>query len=707
MSNEPIQPPDSSIRDPQSELRRPVNLRSVLLGLLGVLFICGLTPFNDWVVGNTFVVGNFLPIGLLLFFLVLIGLVNAPLHRFAPRWALGTGELAVVMGMMLVSSALPGSGLYRYLPAQLVGVWNEAGQSVEARRVLADADLPDWIYPKMSTTDPIARANDPVVGNFVRRAPVDEDTFANHWNAVPWAAWFRPLAVWGVLAAGIYGMVMFGTLVVRHQWIENERLSFPLASVYLSLIEAPERGNAFNSLFKSRGFWLAAGAVFLIHLFNGIHAYTPKWPEVPIRYDLSSIFKDAPWTYMSWSVKVSTIYFCVVGFAYFLSTQVGFSLWFLFLMLQAVAMMFAGSQQFDLTGGMLLDQQFGALVPFVLSILWVGRAHWAMILRQMFRGPRDGEPVGRYLPYAATGWGLVLSAGLVVAWLVTVGATFVGALVIVLMMSMLYLALARVVCETGLIFVQIGVPLSRPWVYGAAVLPAVLTVRTTPRTFLMTTMVHNMFTSDMRESLPAFATTAVKVADDAAYGRAGASWRVGFPLVVALALALGFAYVTAGASMLYTEYTYAAMIDTGGSSPINGYALGQGGAGLINPSVDYRTPEGTKDRHSQAANFAVGASITSALSLLRLRYAGWPLHPVGFLLANSYPMQRIWFSIFLGWLLKVLIVRFGGASLFRSARPVFIGLIIGEASGAAFWLVVSLLRLSMGLEYRAINLLPT
>ena len=123
--------------------------------------------------------------------------------------------------------------------------------------------------------------------------------------------------------------------------------------------------------------------------------------------------------------------------------------------------------------------------------------------------------------------------------------------------------------------------------------------------------------------------------------------------------------------------------------------------------VDYRTPEGTKDRHSQAANFAVGASITSALSLLRLRYAGWPLHPVGFLLANSYPMQRIWFSIFLGWLLKVLIVRFGGASLFRSARPVFIGLIIGEASGAAFWLVVSLLRLSMGLEYRAINLLPT
>ena len=51
--------------------RRPVNLRSVLLGLLGVVFICGLTAYNDHVVANTFLVGNFLPIGLILFFLVI------------------------------------------------------------------------------------------------------------------------------------------------------------------------------------------------------------------------------------------------------------------------------------------------------------------------------------------------------------------------------------------------------------------------------------------------------------------------------------------------------------------------------------------------------------------------------------------------------------------------------------------------------------
>src|ERR1051325_5789614 len=53
----------------QAPQRKPVNLRSVLLGLLGVIFICTLTPYNDWAVNNTYLVGNYLPVGLLLFFL--------------------------------------------------------------------------------------------------------------------------------------------------------------------------------------------------------------------------------------------------------------------------------------------------------------------------------------------------------------------------------------------------------------------------------------------------------------------------------------------------------------------------------------------------------------------------------------------------------------------------------------------------------------
>jgi len=40
---------------------RAVTWRSVLLGLVGVVSICALSPYNDWVVSNTFLIGNFMP----------------------------------------------------------------------------------------------------------------------------------------------------------------------------------------------------------------------------------------------------------------------------------------------------------------------------------------------------------------------------------------------------------------------------------------------------------------------------------------------------------------------------------------------------------------------------------------------------------------------------------------------------------------------
>jgi hypothetical protein len=94
------------------------------------------------------------------------------------------------------------------------------------------------------------------------------------------------------------------------------------------------------------------------------------------------------------------------------------------------------------------------------------------------------------------------------------------------------------------------------------------------------------------------------------------------------------------------------------------------------------------------------------LSVLRLRFMSFPLHPVGFLLASSYVIGEIWFSIMLGWLAKLILLRFGGASAFRAAKSIFIGLILGEAGAAAFWLIVSLLLNAVGLTYYPIRLFP-
>src|SRR4051812_32789739 len=83
--------------------RRAVNWRGVTLGLVGVVLLCAITPYNNYVMNNNDLVGNALPTGMLLFTFVVVLLVNAPLHRFAPRRAFSSGELAVAMGMVFVA----------------------------------------------------------------------------------------------------------------------------------------------------------------------------------------------------------------------------------------------------------------------------------------------------------------------------------------------------------------------------------------------------------------------------------------------------------------------------------------------------------------------------------------------------------------------------------------------------------------------------
>src|SRR5690606_28603591 len=126
----------------------------------------------------------------------------------------------------------------------------------------------------------------------------------------------------------------------------------------------------------------------------------------------------------------------------------------------------------------------------------------------------------------------------------------------------------------------------------------------------------------------------------------------------------------------------------------------------LQPTLDFVNNNGPRETHNRAGNVAFGAAFTGVLAGRRMRYASWPLQRVGCLLVYTMPVSRMWFSIMVGWLLKVLIVKYGGAQLFHAARPVFIGMIIGEAGAAASWLMVGIVRVSLGLDFHAVNLLP-
>jgi hypothetical protein len=84
----------------------------------------------------------------------------------------------------------------------------------------------------------------------------------------------------------------------------------------------------------------------------------------------------------------------------------------------------------------------------------------------------------------------------------------------------------------------------------------------------------------------------------------------------------------------------------------------------------------------------------------------WPLHPIGILMVFTFYGNEAWVGVFLGWLFKVLLVRYGGSRLYRSAKPFFIGLIVGEVFAAAFWCIVPTLYVVCGKPYTAIHVQP-
>jgi hypothetical protein len=82
---------------------------------------------------------------------------------------------------------------------------------------------------------------------------------------------------------------------------------------------------------------------------------------------------------------------------------------------------------------------------------------------------------------------------------------------------------------------------------------------------------------------------------------------------------------------------------------------------------------------------------TAGLGVARLLLSWWPIHPLGFLVAASYPTYQIWFSFFLAWLAKALVMRYGGMQLYKTLKPAAYGLIAAEAVVAGGFLVVALI----------------
>ncbi len=676
--------PNSEQLDAPSQ--RAITFRSITLGLLISIVIVCLTPFNDYVVNNSFLIGSYFPPIVALAMLALVLLVNGPLHKFAPRAALSSGELAIIICMALVSCSIPSQGLMRQILPTMVSPLYYAGQEPNFAELFTRMNFPAWMF---ATDDLAARGSASSVVNFYSRVPEGE--------SIPWGVWITPLIGWGAFSACFMTALICMACLVRFQWAVNERLAFPIAQLQSMLIAPPKPGKAFNEIFSSKSFWIAAGVVIVVQSSQVLKAYFPTGvPEIPSSYDLRAMLTDPPWNGLAWWLKGGTIYFTLLGLSYFTPTRVSFSIWGGALLIALIRWPFTQMGDTTTLGDpAMADQQLGASFAFLGGLLWIGRHHWLVIARAVVGRQHESDAQGAFLHYRPASILLLLSIVGMVVWFIVLGCVWWLACSIVLMILMAHLITARLVAETGLAYVRMPVNFDQ-------ILTNFPATTITPKDAYIYGLGHYNFMQAARESTLTFALHGLQTVSET-----NASDRDKRRTVPLLFATLAVTFIACTIASLWCYYSYAVPMDDSQLGVLNVYGTQHWPRQwLVDFPIRVEGGSFASKSHSSWTHMGIGIGVTVVLQLLTWRFASWPLLPVGYLLCTYFYITSAAFSLFLGWLAKTLILRFGGATLFNNMKPVFIGLIFGEALSMGIWLLVTTILAANGMEFKVVRFLP-
>ncbi|MDP6060343.1 MAG: hypothetical protein QGH33_15685, partial [Pirellulaceae bacterium] len=479
-------------------------MRSVLLGLGCVMFIAAFAPYNDFALNNTFFIGNHFPVGVTLLMCLLVLAMNPLLGCVNRNAPLHSGELITVWSMCLVGAAFPTSGLLRPLIPLLAAPIYMLPQQPHWEPVLDF--LPQWMFP---TTNP---DNDRIVTQFFLGSEPDQPA------AVPWGPWVKALSLWALYFVPFYAGVLLLSILFSRQWIENEKLQYPIASVMLEMVRDAPPGRRLNALFSDRGMWTAAVVVMAIHLINGLHTYFPKVPPIPLHYDLGAFTTEGMWDHLMTDLKINGVYFSMVGIAFLMAAEVALSLW-LMVVIYGVAMgafLYHGINPWEA----MRSQSYGAMLAMGAFLLYLARAHLWRTFRIAF-GPARDEEDRRVLPYRWVVRGLIGCVVCCVAWLCAAGMSLPVAVAQIVLVYLMYLVMSRLVAETGLFFVQ-------PRMWTEHLFPLIAPRALSPKNYAL--VVKTVYaTFHPRETLMPFAFNALRMSYETQRGQ-GESTDVAAPV---------------------------------------------------------------------------------------------------------------------------------------------------------------------------------
>jgi hypothetical protein len=672
-----------------------VTWRGVLVGLLAGAFVCAFTYFNDEVMNQTMFVGSIMPIsvyGCLILFVLLIN----PLLR---RWAFSAGELAVALSLTLVMCGIPGTGLMRAFTVTLMMPWHweRSHPGWRATGIVETA-------PRQMLASP--RNEDDALNGFVRGLGTGRGLPSL--RAIPWRAWARTLGFWIPLTLLLWVGLIGLALVVHRQWSEHEHLRYPLATFSDALL--PEPGKRWAAVFGNRLFWVGTAAVFLIHFNNYLAVWFPdRLVTFPTMIDMTSLLSLSP-TYAAGGGSVllrPTMYFSIVAFGYFLASDVSLGMGlgsYLNPFLVGALTHYGLSLQWGgvNTPNVQNFMNFGAYFGLLLAILYTGRHYYSQVFRRAVLIPTVEAHA------ADAVWGarlFLICAGLFVISLICVGLDWPLAVLYTGLIFMLFLVVGRLNAETGAFLVQAyWFPCVAIWgIFGARALGV--------KSVLIMLLLSSVMIIDPREAMMPFLVNNFKLLDlrREKIGRT-AAWFTG-ALVIGLAVAvmatLAFQY-DRGANF---EDTWS--MEVGSEQPfdraieVRQRLTAQGSLEAAEATTGWRRFAEISPKVPCLIGFGSGLAAVLAFSAIRLRWPKWPVHPVLFLVWNTWAGRDMGASFLCGWLIKLVVTHYGGASWYQRLKPLMFGLIAGELLGGVAPMGIGFVYwLKTGLPPKTFNILP-
>jgi hypothetical protein len=556
--------------------------------------------------------------------LFLLMFINAILRRFNKIF-LNRGEILTLYIMLCMATSLCGHDMMQILMTSLGHAHWFANEQNQWKEKFFQY-LPSWL---------IVSDKEALYGLYNGGASFFENL----------KAFWLPMTSWGIFTLILFWCFYCLNCLYKDGWIFQERLTFPVAQIPLEITDEK------SHLLKSRLFWLGCAFAGALDIWHGLHFLFPYLPDLQTRWDLSPYIVNLspPWNAIGWTPLC--FYPFAVGLSYFIPTDLAFSCWFFYLFwkLQMVVRSFFGIP--PMPGPYQSAQSSGAWIGIGVIALWGARKY----MKQVYKG------AGRkYL------WGFLFGLVSLCIFSALAGMSAWVSALFFLIYFLICVAIARMRAE-------LGPPTHDLYFAGPDwILTSFLGTKLLGNSNLVMFTLFYWITRDYRSHPIGHQLEGFKIASQE---KGMKNLNLLYPILYACAIG----FVSSFFAFLYIFNTWGLVNKLTNYYGI--YLAAEAFNRLDRWLTQPQSPDFLSIRH-----FSYGFLFVSFLFGLKKVWPFNPFHPVGYAVAGSWTMSHLWFSVFLSWLIKVFLLKFGGLKIYKTYIPFFLGLIVGEFSIGALWI---------------------